>query len=229
MRTRAALFFLTAWAALQPAAAGAFGIGAGGSLGYQTIDLVGTYSDVPVDSRQDIFPYGVKVFLDAKYVQFSVGWLMVSGGSVTVSVPWAYGKATFDQTLSYVTGAVLFKVPFNFSTNEVFPLLGLEYRFNIAALDGAGNDATRVLSAQEKADLNELWLVAGGGADFFFGNFSIRPEITVGLKFLSVTDQGSIAALQDAGYSSASMSYFTINVDLFFGWVSRTGRLSNER
>ena len=198
----AAVLFALSLAALEPVASGALGLGVGCSLALETVDVGGNFSGVSTDARLDTFPIGVKLFLDAKYLEASAGWLLAGNGNVTVGVGGYYAQGTLGQTLSYLTFAAYLKYPFNFRTSEIFPLLGLEYRLNIAALDSAGNDVTPGLTTQQRADLNELWFQAGGGMDFFFGNLSIRSELILGLKFLSPTDQDGLIALQGAGYSS---------------------------
>jgi hypothetical protein len=66
--------------------------------------------------------------------------------------------------------------------------------------------------------MNELWLEAGAGADFAFGRFYIRPEVLLGYKPLSTTDNNSITALQGLGATSVSMSYFAIKADVLLGY-----------
>jgi hypothetical protein len=212
-----------------PFTVGALGIGVGGSVSLTTIDMRGTYAGVPVGIQEGLVPLGLKLLLDTKYLQGSIGYSLTKNGSLAVTVGGSHATGSIEGTLEYLDFVAFLRFPFNIQNNEVFPLLGVEYKYNIADLDGAGQDLTPLLSPQQKADLSELWFEAGVGADFFFGDFYIRPEITLGFKLLSPTDQSAVTAMQSVGYVSPSMSYFSVNLDVFFGWILVNEKLSNMR
>jgi hypothetical protein len=213
----------------KPVTVSALGAGAGGSLDITTIDLSGTIAGLPVSFRENLLPIGLEVFLDTKYLLASIGYSFTRNGTITVTAGGNSSTGSLVGTLEYLDFAAFLRYPIKFQTNEFFPLLGVQYKYNVAYLDGAGTDVTPLLSPQEKADLNELWIRGGVGADFFFGSFYLRPVLTLGFKFLSPTDLGSVAAMQAAGYTSPSVVYFTVNLDVLFGWVIINERLSNVR
>jgi hypothetical protein len=228
-RLVAALFLVTSLTSMQPVPAAALSAGCGVSLAFETLDVATSLPGVPTDTRMETLPFGVKLFLDARYLEASVGWLIARNGTVFVTDGGYYATATFERTMSYITLSAYLKFPFSFRTNEIYPLLGVEYRFNIAALDGAGNDLTVGLTPQQLSDLNQLWVQAGGGMEFIFGDFSLRAQLILGLKVLSATDESNLATLESEGYSNPTASYFTINLDLLLGWTLVNERSSNER
>jgi len=228
-RTVLGVLLAASLAILEPVAVEAFGVGAGASLDTTSISISGTYSGVPVQIREGLLPIGFHAFVDTRYLIGSVGFSITQGGTLAVTVGGSTATGGLVGTLEYVDFALYLKYPLRFGTNEFFPLLGLQYKLNVAYLDAAGTDVTPLLSAQEVADLSELWLKAGVGADFYIRSFYIRPLLTVGFKFLSPTDQGGLAAMQSVGYAGASVFYFTFGLDIHLGWVIVNERLSSVR
>jgi hypothetical protein len=132
-------------------------------------------SGVPMADNEGRHPVEIKVFLDVTYLQASLGYIFVNGGSGTITVNDA--SATIDEPLlkaSYLAFAVYAKYPVVFGhrarTNygkylgagpvTLFPLLGLEYRLNLTYTDVLGYDRSSY-TGQAQSDLDELWLEAG--------------------------------------------------------------------
>ncbi|MGA2764143.1 MAG: hypothetical protein ABSG17_12320 [Spirochaetia bacterium] len=193
-----------------------FSAGLGANLNFESPDLKYTMLGTAYDSKSSVMPINIKAFFDATYLQGSVGYEFISGYSNTVTP----GSTTnYNETLTYMNFALYGKYPFALGQAiTVFPLLGAEYRLNLTWTSSSGADLKSAQSSQYQSDMNELWLEAGAGADFAFGRFYIRPEVLLGYKPLSTTDNNSITALQGLGATSVSMSYFAIKADVLLGY-----------
>ncbi len=197
-----------------------FSAGAGGAY-----DLT-TWSDLKYSSGGNNYevkpsqkPIDIKAFVDATYLQASVGYMMVNETTLDFILNGSsVGTSTGTNKFTYLTLAAYLKYPFAVGSASFFPLLGVEYKLNLTLKDSAGNDVKSTLTSQEQADLNELWVQGGVGGDILIGKFFIRPEILVGFKPLSKSDNDTIAANEALGYTSVSVSYFTINLNLLVGY-----------
>ncbi len=171
-------------------------------------------------------PFSAKVFLDATFLQLEAGYRVAQGGNQsttqTGALSFSNGSA-YDA--SYLTFAGYLKFPFRAGSVSVFPLLGAEYDYNLTLTDTNGNDLKPLLTSQELADLNQLWLKGGAGFDLSFGSFYLRPELLAGFKLLSPTDNSTITGLENyvtsSGYSNASGSviWWTWDLDLLVGFT----------
>jgi hypothetical protein len=210
-------------------------LGVGAGLDLTSSDLHFTQTGSLIEDKEGQTPIDFKAFFDLTYIQVSAGYMFVHGGNGTVTMNGTSGTVSEPSLqASYLTFAVYAKYPFMFGptrpprTNfgkypfvfgqtRVFPLLGIEYRVNLQYTDALGNDKSSY-SGQAQSDLNQLWLEAGLGADFTVGNFFIRPELLIGFKPLSTTDNNALSTLQALGYTSTSLSYFTFNIYLLIGY-----------
>ena len=215
----AVLLAVSAYAQNQPGGSG-ISAGAGVALDLTTWgDLKGTISGVSSEVKEDMKPIDIKAFIDLTYLQVSAGYMMVNGATGTVVVGGSTATTDLKGSFSYVSFAGYLKYPFHFGSVALFPLLGVEYKYNLTYKDGNGNDLKSGMTSQGKSDLNELWIEGGAGMDFTFGSFYIRPEVLIGFKPLSTTDNNTVSAAQTAGWSSVSFTYFTINLNLLIGFM----------
>jgi hypothetical protein len=162
-------------------------------------------------------PIIIEAFFDATYLQISIGYDMVNGGTATASGVLTASNPSDSST--YVSFAAFGRYPFVVGPVTIFPLLGIEYDLNLTVKDSSGNnDLKSAMTSQQQSDLNELWFKGGAGADFTFGRFYSRLELLLGLKLLSTTDYNELTFFNDAGFKSASLSYFNVSLDLLAGY-----------
>ena len=192
--------------------------GAGVVVDFSSQDTRWTQTGAPHEVKSSTTPVDIKAFFDFTYVEASIGYMIVSGGSVATTVSGSTSTASIAGSLSYITVAAYGKYPIVLGPVKLFPLLGIEYKVNLTDVDASGKDLKSALTSQQRSDLNELWVEAGVGADVTFGRFYLRPEILIGFKPLSSTDNSALSALQTAGYTFTSLSYLTINAGLLFGY-----------
>lgn len=199
------------------------------SLDFSSLVMKGASSGSPFEIRQSTNPLAFKAFLDATYLQISIGFLGVINGSFSETAGGSTSTGFLMGTLGYVALSADVKYPFVVGSFEIFPLAGAEYRLNLSYTNGAGIDFKGGLTPQQQSDLSELWLRAGVGADYIVRNFYIRSEVTVGFKPLSASDNAALANMQAAGISSPSIRYFTVTFNMLFGWYLRGAKASNLR
>jgi hypothetical protein len=159
-----------------------------------------------------------KAFVDLTYIQISVGYMFIDTiGSVTSTVNGATSEGKAGYSYSYITLAAYLKYPFNVGPVKLFPLLGIDYRLNLTYTDGK-NDLKSTLTSQQQADLNEIWIEAGAGIDVSIGRFFLRPEVLVGLKPLSKTDNDLLAGLRAGGGTDVSILFSTVRCCVLIGY-----------
>jgi len=171
-------------------------------------------------------PLGVSAFFDATYLQAAIGYEVANGGSSTVSgTGVTTTTSSLNQNLSYLLFSAYGKYPFKLGPVSLFPLLGITYLLNLTYTDSSGNNLKSGLTSQEQADLNQLWIRGGVGADFSLGQkLYLRPELLTGFKILSSTDNDTVTGVKNAltglGLSnvSASMGYWSWDLSLMLGY-----------
>ena len=176
------------------------------------------YSGSSYETTYRYWPtWDFKAFVDLTYIQISVGYMFIDTiGSVTSTVNGATSEGAAGYAYSYVTLAAYLKYPFSVGPVKLFPLLGIDYRQNLTYTDGK-NDLKSALSSQQQADLNEIWIEAGAGIDVSMGRFFLRPEVLIGLKPLSKTDNDLLTALK-AGGADVSMLFSTVRGCVLAGY-----------
>jgi hypothetical protein len=164
----------------------------------------------------DTSAFGGAVFVDAKYIQASIG-IAATSKSVTDNYTDSTGASSSNSisngnvntSLSIVA---LGKYPFELSGFSIFPLAGLEYDLNLSYKDSNGNDLKSGLDSDHKANLNAFFIKAGVGADFPVAEkFFVRPELLVGYKFHSKLESDVIDNNKTLGIDE---SYTFIKVDI---------------
>ena len=218
---------------LLSAAYGAFAFGVSAGIGVSTSafsfdeGMSGTLGGVTDSATYTLTqtPIQAKVFIDATYFQLAAGYLIANGGnqSATQTGALSFGTGTVYSD-SYLTFSGLLEIPLNVGGFSFFPLIGAEYDYNLTLTDTSGNNLKPQLTSQQLADLNQLWLKGGAGVNLTFGRFFLRPELLAGFKLHSVTDNNTIAAVENYvtsyGYSNASatITWWTWDFSLLLGY-----------
>jgi hypothetical protein len=113
-------------------------------------------------------------FVDLTYVMVNLSYAFTLGSpGVTISVDGtkdnaasdAATAAAEDYSASYLVITVLGKYPFDVGGVVIFPMLGAEYQLNLTLYDD-DTDLKDTFSDDADASLNDLYLLAGVGADF---------------------------------------------------------------
>jgi small nuclear ribonucleoprotein (snRNP)-like protein len=178
------------------------------------------YSGSSYETTYRYWPtWDFKAFVDLTYIQVSVGYMYIDTiGSVTSKVNGSTSEGKAGYSYSYVTLAAYLKYPFSVGPVKLFPLLGIDYRLNLRYTDDDHNDLKSALTSQQQADLNEIWIEAGAGIDVSIGRFFLRPEVLVGLKPLSKTDNDLLTALRAGGGTDVSLLFSTVRVCVLAGY-----------
>ena len=169
--------------------------------------------------------YGVFGYVDATYVEASAG---IGWSSGITSLHIVDGLDVFGESvdvvysgsdaMTYLSLGLLFKYPFDMTDFYVFPILGVEYDLNLGYKDGEGNDLKADMSAEERANLDMLWLKAGCGLDIpIAGRLYLRPEALVAYKVISKLDQDWV---DDHSAGMDTTYWRTVKADIRFlaGW-----------
>jgi hypothetical protein len=170
--------------------------------------------------------WGGCAFFDATYAQLSLGFGMsdvnasykvaddlgIMGGSI---------DATYNDypTMTYLSFGILFKYPVDMTGFYLFPLLGLEYDLNLGYKDADGNDLKADMSADEKANLNMVWIKAGIGLDIPIARkIYLRPEVLAAYKFRSKLNTDAVDAYEASGASDVSVTTIKVDIGLLLGY-----------
>lgn len=165
-------------------------------------------------------PFGFQGYFDATYAQLGLGYEVFKTGKMTVSgtgISTTSTDVNVDQT--YVMFQGLAKYPFKLGESvAIFPLAGVMYALNLTVTDTTtGTDLKSSMSSQAQSDLNELWLMGGGGVDVAFGRFYLRPEALIGYKIPTQTDKDGVTAVKNSLTSSGYTNVKASITDLIFG------------
>ena len=105
--------------------------------------------------------FGGAAFVDAKYVEASVG---IGANSKSYSTSISYSSSSLGSGSStngsdaavgtYLALSALGKYPFAIGSFTLFPLLGIEYDLNLSYKDSNGNDLKSAMTSDQKASLN---------------------------------------------------------------------------
>jgi small nuclear ribonucleoprotein (snRNP)-like protein len=178
------------------------------------------YSGSSYETTYRYWPtWDFKAFVDLTYIQVSVGYMFIDTiGSVTSTVNGSTSEGKAGYSYSYMTLAAYLKYPFSVGPVKLFPLLGIDYRLNLVYTDDDHNDLKSTLTSQQQADLNEIWIEAGAGIDVSIGRFFLRPEVLVGFKPLSKTDNDLLTALRAGGDTDVSILFSTVRCCVLAGY-----------
>ena len=216
---------LCAVAVLVVAAAFAFGqgISIGGGLSYGSQWLAAGGSESGIDaSESGAFPqFGFHAFVDMKYVQIGLGYLMNSSQSLVTKVTGFSDTTTnTNDKASWLDIDVVGKYPFDLGGFTLFPLAGAEYLLNLTYTDSSGNDLKASMPSGERNWLDALMLKVGIGADIpLSDHFYLRPEGFLGYKLIKSTYDNDLAdTLKGSGFSNTYVNWWEIRGMVLVGY-----------
>ncbi len=174
---RGAAVFLFAVLSLTPALALDFS--AGGGLSLNTLFVFAEFDGET--SNESATGFGIHGFADATYAELSAGFL-------------AYEDTT------YLRGSILLKYPFELAETRIFPLAGVEYRWNL-----------------DYAEASTMSIKGGAGADIILADrLFLRPEILLGYAFLTKLEEDRIDAYDNFG--GGSIAKMTLDISASAGY-----------
>jgi hypothetical protein len=197
-----------------------FSAGIGASAGYNWEPMSASGSGTTSTITQSYVPLSFRAFIDATYLEASVGYRMANGASLkTEATGFTTTTTTTSNKQDWVSIGALFKYPFDLGSFTLFPIVGIEYDLNLSFKDSSGSDLKASMTADQKANLDQFWIKAGIGADLSFGGFYIRPEVLIGYKLLSKAENDALAAMKAIpGVSSASITPLEVTGAVLVGF-----------
>jgi len=184
--------------------------GAGVNFQPNSLNLKAEQSPVIMEYGQNATSLGINAFFDATYAVVNVEYATQLGKSKNKSSASGYPGATTTETeqetnYTYLNIGLLGKFPITVAQGiSVFPLLGVEYDLNLGAKD------KETKKDDQKADLNDLFVVAGVGADIGLDSvvkgLYVRPLATFGYNLTGVATDPSITK-NFTGWTISGVSY----------------------
>ena len=172
----AALFLLVS---LVPLPVAALDFSAGGGLSLNTLFVFAEFDGTT--QNESATGFGIHGFADATYAE-------LSGGVIV-----------YEDT-TYLRGTFMLKYPFDIADTRVFPLAGLEYRWNL-----------------DYDDASTLVIKGGAGADIVLTDrLFLRPEILLGYAFLTRLEEDRLDAYD--GFGGGSISNMTLDISASAGY-----------
>ena len=220
---------LCAVAVLVVAAAFAFGqgisIGGGISYGSEWMTAGGSGSimgmSVSGSTTVSMPELGFHGFVDTKYVQVGLGYILNSSQSISASGDFTVtGPSSASDKLSWLDIEVDGKYPIPLGGFTIFPIVGAEYLLNLTYTDSSGNDLKASLPSTYKNQFDALMIKVGVGGDFSIGErFYVRPEISMGYKLIkSQYDTDQVNALKTEGLSDAYLNWWLFRGVILVGY-----------
>ena len=203
--------------------------GAGGLFGYTFTRYTLEGSSISSTQNMDRIDYAAFVFIDAKYVEFSV---MFKGGYSTWEENLIYdqndpegssgGRGTGTETS--VGFSLIGKYPFTVNESLIwFPMLGVEY--HIALMQrrqpqgGFIYDRTSGMLAEDQdkdgdsyplSAWNSFWINLGAGADYSISSrFFIRSELLFGFRLPTAYENGALEVIKKMGANNPRLAGLT--------------------
>jgi hypothetical protein len=134
--------------------------------------------------------FRARAFVETKEAEFSVGYA-ISSKDGTVKLSDSTGvKIDVDfsdgNVGTWLCLGAFGKYPIALGSLVLAPMIGVEYDLNLTYKDSNGSDLKAGLSDDQKADLNQLWLEGGLGADFRVSPSAFfRTQALIGYKINS--------------------------------------------
>ena len=172
-----AIVLTGAWAQSNEIFSIGFGGFAGGDLGGGVkTSIIG--NDYEMSTNMGHFGGGAFVFIDAKYLEVSLGYFMGSGNwEIKTNAPGISNEKVGELLLSSLNIGLLLKYPVAINSKlKLFPALGVNYQAVLSAkLDGTEID--------HPDDLSAVWFQFGGGLDWNFSQkLYLRFEALYGIR-----------------------------------------------
>ena len=126
------------------------------------------YPNLPGSTNDKELGIGAFVFFDATYAEINLGYYIgqYRNNSYWINVMQGQGgPRTYEGSMTYLNFGILGKYPFYTGGFLLYPLLGVQYNKILSYEHELGQPPGNT----EYKD-NTLWILAGGGADYFFSN-----------------------------------------------------------
>lgn len=204
------------------------GAGLDYSMNIGSMKIKGSLLDIATKTTENYI--GANLFFDAQYLRLVFGADFGVGGKNT-QVDGSLGPlATKLGGLTGESGSisdyretdlnlsVLGKYPFKLGFVNLYPLLGFDFSFNVAAKYG-DIDLRENASDKAKQDLNHYYFVFGLGADVNIGKkFFITPTATFGVDLKKQSRYETVKKATDFANAKYTDNNFLVNVGLGFGY-----------
>ena len=200
----------------------AFGqeISFGGGVSYGADWLAGgaTNAGISATDTSSAPPLGFHAFVDAKYIQGGIGYLINSTQTVTTTSGGTSTTTTQNDHISWLDLDLVGKYPIKLGGFTIFPLVGFEYLMNVVYTDSNGNPIT--LASDQQGFLNEFFIKAGIGGDISLSDhFYVRPEAFVGYKLIrSQWDTDMVNMLTSAGATGVYWNWWEVRGMVLVGY-----------
>lgn len=186
------------------------------------IPIIGTDVSVNSDTTKNFL--GAHIFFDATYIRLGLGADFSVNGSKTegngslagLTVKPSGSNADYRETNFDIS--ILGKYPFKLGLVDLYPMLGFDFAFNVAAQDG-DTDLRKNASDSWKKDMNHYYFVLGLGADVNLGKFFINPTASFGVDLKKPsTYNNEKKAFEYLNDAKVRHNNFMFNVGLGFGY-----------
>lgn len=166
---------------------------------------------------------GAHIFFDATYVRLGLGAdFSVNGSKIdtngklgSLSIAPSGTNEKYKET--NIDISILGKYPFKLGLVDLYPMLGLDFAFNVAAQDG-DTDLRKNASDSWKKDMNHYYFVLGLGADVNLGKFFINPTASFGVDLKKPSTYNDRKQLAESLNGKYTHNNFMFNVGLGFGY-----------
>ena len=135
---------------------------------------------------------GLNVFFDTKYAVLDISYARAYVSGVWEGAPLVLGALpTEDGTvlagkMDHLSFSLLGKYPMDMGAFTVFPLLGMNYNYVLTFDDIWGNEYLKDVPDHETADLSQLGILGGLGADYNLSDsWFLRGQALFNLRFPS--------------------------------------------
>lgn len=163
---------------------------------------------------------GVNAFFDATYLRLGIGTDIGVGGK-KVDVDGSLGPLSANVPVSNddyrkinLNLTVVGKYPFKLGIIHLFPMIGVDFAFNVSEKDG-DVDLRKNAPDKYKADLNNYYFIAGLGADINFGKIFISPTATFGIDLKKHSSYENWKKLTNDTYRDNNL---LVNIGLGIGY-----------
>jgi opacity protein-like surface antigen len=165
-----------------------------------------------VSTKTPYFGGGGFMFMDIKYLEFSMGILGAGGTSSTNTSP----KTEWDYSFAAMEMGFFGKYPFAIGEKlTVFPLLGLKIQIVL----GLDTEEKGEQYEPKSDDLTTFWLQAGGGLDVSLSEkMFLRGEFLYGVRLPNESENDAVDAASGSGIDADPLLGHGLCVKLGLGY-----------
>jgi len=169
-----------------------------------------------VSVRYQSMGFGLWGFLDATFVEFSVGIFGGTAHDVWTNEIYMFGLGTLTETYRRDGGFLAL----NFSLLGRFPFALGDSNISIFPLLGIGYNAVLLSNLFDSGDKNAFRIKFGAGGDFDFrGNRFLRVSILGFYRFRTNDERNIVDSLEAIGFNASAHGGFGVGVRV--GWGVR--------